>query len=148
MASETEQTRAVWKRRAAGVAMAAVCLLPLVLGAWITPDPAGHGSHTQLGLMPCGFLIATGQPCPTCGMTTAFAHATQGELGTAAVTQPGGLLLCLLAAVGVWIGLHSAVFASRAVEASLGVLRARPLILLAVLLAAAWVYKLVTWPAA
>ena len=39
----------------------------------LEPDPRGFGTHTQLGLAPCAFARITGRPCPTCGMTTAFA---------------------------------------------------------------------------
>jgi hypothetical protein len=33
----------------------------------------------QLGLAPCAFAQVTGQPCPTCGMTTSFAWFARGR---------------------------------------------------------------------
>jgi len=40
-------------------------------------------------LMPvCIFRIATGKPCPLCGMTRAFAHATHGDLRAANAMNP------------------------------------------------------------
>ncbi|MCA9610613.1 MAG: hypothetical protein KC619_33690, partial [Myxococcales bacterium] len=39
-------------------------LAVLVTAAMLTPSPEGHGTHTQLGLPPCGFLVYTGYPCP------------------------------------------------------------------------------------
>jgi hypothetical protein len=40
----------------------------------LSPDPSGLGTHTQLGLPPCGLYEHFGIPCLSCGMTTAFAH--------------------------------------------------------------------------
>jgi Protein of unknown function (DUF2752) len=45
----------------------------------LKPDQRGFGTHTQLGLLPCAFAQVTGQPCPTCGMTTAFAWFARGR---------------------------------------------------------------------
>ena len=59
------------------------------------------GTHRQLGLLPCGFVTTTGYPCPTCGMTTAFAHAVRGHVGESIRSQPAGFAL---AAVTVVIG--------------------------------------------
>lgn len=80
-----------WLERAWGVPRTAWSRLPLgvrarlvngvialatgtVLGiaAWLQPDPAGHGTHLQLGLNQCSFLSATGWACPMCGATTTF----------------------------------------------------------------------------
>lgn len=79
--------------------LALVLLLPCValLGtaAWLSPSPDGMGTHTQLGLPECGFKLGTGVPCPTCGMTTSFAHAASADLFAAFATQPLGALLAL-----------------------------------------------------
>ncbi len=40
-------------------------------------------------------LIRTGLPCPTCGMTTAFANTVRGRFWAAFLAQPTGLILCL-----------------------------------------------------
>lgn len=75
------------------------CGGPLVFAAMLTPSDAGMGTHTQLGLPSCGFVAVTGMPCATCGCTTAFAHAADGSLLTAFITQPFGALLALGLAV-------------------------------------------------
>ena len=83
---QTTLHRLLWH----GIALGSLCVL--AVAAMLEPDPAGHGTHTQLGLPPCGFLIVTGAPCPGCGLTTAFAHAIRGDFGLAASANPLGLL--------------------------------------------------------
>ena len=89
---------------AAGVLTGSVALLSVA--AWLTPDELGVGSHQQLGLPQCSMLALTGYPCPTCGMTTAFAHTVRGELGLAFCAQPAGfaIALAVLFAASVSLG--------------------------------------------
>ena len=71
----------------------------LVVACYVTPDPRGFGTHTQLGLAPCAFKLVTGTPCPTCGMTTSFAWFARGRFGRSWRANPAGSLLapvCLL----------------------------------------------------
>lgn len=68
----------------------------LALAAIVRPDPSGMGTHTRLGLKPCGILVLTGRPCPSCGMTTSFAEAAHLHPLAAARVQPMGFLLFLL----------------------------------------------------
>lgn len=72
-----------------------VCAAIVGVAAWLKPEPRGFGTHRQLGGAPCGLLILTGLPCPTCGMTTAFAHTVRGQWWRAFVAQPGGFVLAL-----------------------------------------------------
>lgn len=65
----------------------------LVASRWLTPSPAGLGTHTQLGLPACGFLRLFGRPCPACGLTTAFAHAARFSLHASLAAHPLGALL-------------------------------------------------------
>lgn len=67
----------------------------LGLACMLTPNPQGFGTHTQLGLLPCGFFQATGYPCPSCGMTTAFAWMMRGQVGLACRANPAGSLLVI-----------------------------------------------------
>jgi hypothetical protein len=41
----------------------------------------------------CAMIMATGQPCPQCGMTRAWVHAVRGDLIAAWFYSPSGLLL-------------------------------------------------------
>jgi len=90
---------------AAGVL--AACLCALALSAWVKPDGRGYGTHEQLGFAPCGMLVWAGLPCPTCGMTTAFAYTVRGRLPQAFWAQPSGFALALatmaLAAAALWV---------------------------------------------
>jgi len=84
----------LWSRLyAAGLLAATVALLAV---AWsLKPDRHHMGTHEQLGLPPCGFVAMTGYPCPTCGMTTAFAHVVRGQLVAAFYAQPAGTVLAI-----------------------------------------------------
>jgi hypothetical protein len=80
----------------------------LVLGGLLTPSPTGSGTHEALGLPPCGMLLATGHPCPTCGATTAYVLACHGRLIDALATQPFGLLVFLGVAGGLALNVVTA----------------------------------------
>ena len=68
------------------------------LAAWLEPDPSGIGTHTELGLPPCGFYVVFHKPCPSCGMTTAFAWVMHGHPLNALRAQPAGVAVFLAAA--------------------------------------------------
>ncbi len=84
-------------------------LAVLVTAAMLAPSPEGHGTHTQLGLPPCGFLVYTGYPCPGCGLTTSFAHMIRLEVFGAFHANPFGILLFLATAAIVPISLYGIV---------------------------------------
>ncbi len=83
-------------------------LAVLAVAAGIEPDLRGYGSHTQLGLPPCGFLLLTGAPCPGCGLTTAFAHGIRGQWAMAASANPLGLALFLIVCACIPLGVTAA----------------------------------------
>lgn len=127
-------------------AVASACLLAvLVAAAFITPAPEGYNSHTQLGLAPCAWAGLSGKPCPTCGMTTAFAHAANLDLLTAVQTQPMGAFLALVTATLFWLCLHAAVTGSRVLELLGSMLRWPVWAALVALLLGAWFYKMSVW---
>jgi hypothetical protein len=121
------------------------CLGVLGLASWLTPAASGHGTHGQLGLPPCGWVLAMGRPCPSCGMTTAFAHAADGELARAAWAQPAGMLLALLAAVVAWAAVEVAILGSNLSPIGARILSSRVLVAGGAVLLAAWIFKLMTW---
>lgn len=90
------------RRAARGVAalVLLICAAVLVRAATLRPDPRGYGTHEQVrwgrvASAPCGWLVVYGYPCPTCGMTTAFAHAVRGRWWRALLAQPAGFVLAL-----------------------------------------------------
>jgi hypothetical protein len=76
-------------------ALALGSLLVLATARALTPAASGVGTHTQLGLPPCGFLLFFQLPCPACGLTTAFAHLAHGSLEASLAAHPLGLPLFL-----------------------------------------------------
>jgi hypothetical protein len=95
--------RGAWQGRFVPAILLLAFAAPLALALALRPNPAGQGTHTQLGIPPCGIYAATGIPCPSCGMTTAFAHAVRGQLFSALHVQPMGAVLALGCAAGVLV---------------------------------------------
>jgi hypothetical protein len=125
--------------------LAAGCLAMLVVAASLTPAAAGHGTHEQLGLPACAWAAGLDTPCPTCGMTTAFAAAANRRPLQAVAIQPMGALLALATAALFWGAGHVALFGSRLGTVAGRWSRPRVLWIVAALFAAAWIYKIVTW---
>jgi len=91
-----------WQVRLLALLVFAAAAAVLGIAVWLQPDPRGYGTHEQLralGQGPCGWLGWTGYPCPTCGMTTAFAHPVRGQVASAIAAQPGGFILALATAL-------------------------------------------------
>ena len=103
--------------RLVGAALALPASAVLVIARLLDADPAGHGTHQQLGLGACTILSLTGWPCPMCGMTTCFTHLAHLAPLEAARVQPFGVVLfattVVLAVVG-WLDLVAARSAWRA----------------------------------
>lgn len=83
------------------------CLAVLAVAVYLNPKGRTFGTHQDLFRgAPCGMLVMTGLPCPTCGMTTAFAYTVRGRWLRAAYVQPAGFVLALgtigLASVCLW----------------------------------------------
>lgn len=121
-------SRLAWGALAVGVS-AVLCL-----AAALEPNPSGMGTHTQLGLPPCGFLYWTGLPCPGCGLTTSFAHMARLELSAAFAVQPVGVLLFALCVLALPVCLGGCVRAWP-VHATMSRLRTYPIALGVALLA-------------
>lgn len=135
--------RKPWRSvRLPAVVIAAVCATPLLIGAGLTPDPGGVGTHTQLGLQPCAFQLHTGLPCATCGMTTAFSLAAHGDLAAAFVVQPAGTLLALLCAMATIICGYAAVAGADLSPLGRRLAQPRAVLLVGGLVVAGWAYTL------
>ena len=75
---------------------------------WLNPyepdgTPRTMATHTQLGMPPCNFVVMTGKPCPSCGMTTSFALLVRGDLSASLRANWAGTLVAVLWALTmVW----------------------------------------------
>lgn len=151
-AAESEATgrvevgRRSWPRststeRAGQAVLLVVALGGIALGMALVPSPEGHGTHGQLGLPPCGMMVTTGRPCPTCGVTTAYVLAAHGRFVRALVTQPFGLA-CFVLTVAAAVALAAALVARRSLMplvTTYGV--AAPAVAMLLLALASWAYK-------
>lgn len=89
--------------RALLVGLAAVIMLGFAGARRLEPDPAGFGTHRQLGLAECSTRARSGRACPTCGMTTGVALMARGELSKAWRTQPAAASIAFMAIVtAIW----------------------------------------------
>jgi hypothetical protein len=79
--------------RLVGLALFLPTAAVLAIALYLSPDPAGVGTHTQLGLSGCAMLTWTGWPCPMCGMTTTFALLAHLQVLEGIANQPFGLVL-------------------------------------------------------
>jgi hypothetical protein len=85
-----------WPSRLGWLLLFAIPLAVVITATQLTPAPAGMGTHQQLGLPPCGFLVVTGVPCPGCGLTTSFAHMVRLQFTGATRANPFGVMLFLV----------------------------------------------------
>lgn len=130
-------------RLVAGVVCVA-CFALLALAGSLTPSADGHGTHTQMGLPQCSIMAFTDVPCPSCGMTTSFAHAADGRMDLALLAQPAGAMLALATAMAVLIAGYIAVTGHNVAVFLRPLLGGRGLVALLGLVVGAWVYKIVT----
>lgn len=137
--------RATPKDRAVAALGALACLALLLVAALLTPSAGGHGTHTQLRMPECGWISSFDKPCPTCGMTTAFANAADGRFSASFAAQPAGTLLALASAAAFWTLLHTALFGSRIARIFRPLWTTRWLLVFGAALLLAWVYKITTW---
>lgn len=95
------------KRLVAEIAVLILCGGMLLVAALLTPSPAGTGTHTQLGMPPCGFLVVYHKPCPSCGLTTAFSNMARGSVIAAFRAHPAGPVAFLYAVGCGLVSLYS-----------------------------------------
>ena len=128
----------------------AAAVAPLAVARGVSPDPAGLGTHTSLGMPPCGFHVSTGLPCATCGMTTAFAHAVRGEMAAALSVQPAAAALALVAGVLALLSATALVGGADLRPVFAATVRPRLLVPGLLFVGVAWGYKLCVvtgaWP--
>lgn len=132
-------------RRLVGAGVAAVAAGILAVAAWLQPSATGLGTHSQLNMPPCGWIMAVDVPCPTCGMTTAFSHAANGNLMAAFVTQPMGAALSIAVAVALLVGAYTALTGSRVASLFARLWGRRAAWAIGVGVTGAWIYKIIVY---
>ncbi|HLP84286.1 MAG TPA: hypothetical protein VK157_08045 [Phycisphaerales bacterium] len=130
---------------AAGIALG--CLSVLIIAFLLEPSARGMGSHTRLGLPPCGWLAMFGKPCITCGYTTTFALTAKGSLLLAFKNQPAAMLLCITTTAAMWLAGYAALTGAR-IDRIIGSM-AKPAVLwsIAAIVLLSWGYKVMTYAA-
>lgn len=66
-----------------------------VVGAFLTPRDALHGTHQELGLPPCPSALFFDRPCPGCGLTTSWTAFIHGNFAMAFHAHALGPILYL-----------------------------------------------------
>ena len=129
-------------RRMIALTILLVCAIVLGVAAWLEPSPTGMGTHQQLRMPPCGWIVMADMPCPTCGMTTAFAHAANGNLWQAFLAQPLGCILAVSMAMIALVSIHVVITGSKLGGAFSRLWGRRMAWTLTFAVVAAWGYKI------
>lgn len=132
-------------RRLIGAAVALGAAGILGLAAWLEPSSSGLGTHSRLGMPPCGWIAMVDVPCPSCGMTTAFAHAADGNIVAAVRAQPMGGVLAVAVAMALLVGAYTAATGSRVAVLFTRLWGRRAVWALGLGLLGAWVFKIVIY---
>lgn len=134
-----------WQNRLVGLMFFLPCAVVLGIASWFTPDGDGYGTHTQLGLAPCGFVARTGMPCATCGMTTSFAYAADGNIVRSFITQPAGATLATITAMISLLSGYALVTGINLLPVFRMVWQPKLIVIFGVVVIGAWIYKIVTF---
>ncbi len=146
-AARTVSATPVGSTRRRLIALAVILAAATVLGlaAYLEPSPTGLGTHTQLSMPTCGWIVTMDLPCPTCGMTTAFAHAANGNVFRSLATQPFGALLALGTAMTFLVAGYVAITGSMIGSIVATLWSRRVAWILAIVALSAWAYKVLAY---
>ncbi|OUX02795.1 MAG: hypothetical protein CBD91_01695 [Phycisphaeraceae bacterium TMED231] len=134
--------RAIGPVRLASGLVALIAATVLTIAWILVPSDDGLGTHRQLGMPPCNWIVAANMPCPTCGMTTAFSHAAHGDLPASFGTQPMGAVLAVVTAATVLVAGWTALTGSMLAPFLTGLFGRRLFWISIVMLLLAWGWKI------
>lgn len=77
-----------------------------VIGAVLSPDKSGHGTHQELGLPPCPSVVLFDRPCPGCGLTTSWTSLIHGHFAEAFHAHPLGPPMYVLYTLSAFVALY------------------------------------------
>jgi len=138
--------RSTGRLRVGAAIVCAACVGLLIFAATLAPADEGLGTHRQLGLPKCDFLVRHGVACPTCGYTTAAALAARGRLLEAFIVQPAAALAALTLAMAAWIAGYTAATGTPAARRLAVLWRPATIVVIVAIAAAAWAYKAAVEP--
>jgi Protein of unknown function (DUF2752) len=126
------------------LALALCSIIAINLARLLEPSPDGVGTHEQMGLPPCPFFHLTGIPCPSCGLTTSFAHAARLNFYASFIAQPFGLIAFCLAILSIPLSIYLA--GNRRPWSELIHIRGIKVLIYALiaLFVISWIYKIVS----
>lgn len=128
------------------IAALSLCAITLLcVAAWLQPSAEGMGTHTQLGIPACSWPATIGLPCPSCGMTTAFALAADGRFFDSFMAQPSGFLLAVAAAGFAVVSAYAALTGSRMLNAITVKIGGRFWWVFGAVVLFSWGYKIMTF---
>lgn len=132
------------RSRLAAALIALGSLAILAVAAILDPSPDGLGTHEQFHLPQCGWITLMDTPCPTCGWTTAFAHAADGNLPASFLCQPMGCLLAMSTAMAALVGIYVALTGSAVASMLKRLWGPYTGWLLAAIIVVSWIYKILS----
>jgi len=104
----SERRLSIWVR--GGLVLMAIGLISvLVIAVGLDPyeadgTPRAMGTHQQLGMPPCTFVLRTGKPCPSCGLTTSFSLFMHGDvMGSMRTNWVGTVMVLFIFALVPWV---------------------------------------------
>ncbi len=137
MPIKSERSR---RLQALGLAISAVTLLCVAF--FLSPSSEGVGTHQQLGLPTCGWILVADVPCPTCGMTTAWSYTVRGDLISAFRAQPMGMTTAIITVIVAIAALGTLFFGYSYKSLLYRFPPSKIIILVIVVSLLSWVYKI------
>jgi uncharacterized protein DUF2752 len=104
---------------AATLGLAGAAAAALAIACAVSP------ARVESGPVICPFRLATGLPCPGCGLTRSWVFIAHGELGAAVRANPFGFVT-MAGAVALIAVVATAVAAGRPVPSMSPIVRSRP----------------------
>ena len=69
-----------WQQRAMLALLGGALFILLAIAVVLQPDRSGFGTHRQLGMPRCTFLVIFGYRCPSCGIDNGSMRQTRNEV--------------------------------------------------------------------
>ena len=95
-----------------------------LVGAVLSPDKSGQGTHQELGLPPCPSVLFFDRPCPGCGLTTSWTAFIHGHFAEAFRAHPLGPPMYILFTLSALASLYGYLRGARIDTTSRGFNRA------------------------